>query len=351
MKGKKLRSRKPHEVTALGIGRTFQNIRLFGTMSALDNVRVGIHVHLKSHWWDAIAAHARDAPRGAGVDRRGHALLELVGLEHGSETWARNLPYGDQRRLEIARALGDATEAAPARRADGRHERQRDAPDDRFHPQAPRRARADGPAHRARHAGRHGHQRPDHGARSRRGHRRGQPGRGPGEPQGHRGLPGPRRGRRPDRWHCSSSTTSTPTTARSTPCAASRSTVDEGEIVTLIGSNGAGKSTTLRTISGQLHAAPGRRSGSRGKRIDQRRRPRDRRAGRLPVARGPALFSRMSVHENLEMGAFSRKRQGAPSAPTSSASTGCSRGSRSARARRPARCPAASSRCSRSAGR
>src|SRR5919107_2278162 len=53
-KGKKVRSLKPHQVTALGIGRTFQNIRLFGTMSALDNVLVGEHVHLKSRWFDAV---------------------------------------------------------------------------------------------------------------------------------------------------------------------------------------------------------------------------------------------------------------------------------------------------------
>jgi ABC-type branched-subunit amino acid transport system ATPase component len=54
MRGKKAKSLKPHQVTALGIGRTFQNIRLFGTMSALDNVLVGINVHLKSHWWDSV---------------------------------------------------------------------------------------------------------------------------------------------------------------------------------------------------------------------------------------------------------------------------------------------------------
>ena len=106
MKGKKLRSRKPHEVTALGIGRTFQNIRLFGTMSALDNVRAGIHVHLKSHWWDAILRTPTMLNEEIDSIDEGMRLLELVGLERRPETWARNLPYGDQRRLEIARALG-----------------------------------------------------------------------------------------------------------------------------------------------------------------------------------------------------------------------------------------------------
>ena len=105
-KGKKLRSLKPHEVTSLGIGRTFQNIRLFGTMSALDNVRAGIHVHLKSHWWDSILRTPSMLREEQATIDEGMHLLELVGLEERAHTWARNLPYGDQRRLEIARALG-----------------------------------------------------------------------------------------------------------------------------------------------------------------------------------------------------------------------------------------------------
>ena len=101
----RVRSKKPHEVTALGIGRTFQNIRLFGTMSTLDNVRVGLHVHMRSHWWDAVLrTPGMRAEEQASIDR-GMELLELVGLETRAEVWARNLPYGDQRRLEIARAL------------------------------------------------------------------------------------------------------------------------------------------------------------------------------------------------------------------------------------------------------
>jgi branched-chain amino acid transport system ATP-binding protein len=104
-KGSKMRSRKPHEVTALGIGRTFQNIRLFGTMSALDNVRVGLHVHLKSHWWDAVLRSPSMRAEEQESIERGMELLDLVGLTDRPEVWARNLPYGDQRRLEIARAL------------------------------------------------------------------------------------------------------------------------------------------------------------------------------------------------------------------------------------------------------
>ncbi len=103
--GTKIKSKKTHEVTAMGIGRTFQNIRLFGAMSVLDNVRVGLNVHLRSHWWDSVLrTPAMLREEQAGIDEA-MALLKLVDLDHRAEWWARNLPYGDQRRLEIARAL------------------------------------------------------------------------------------------------------------------------------------------------------------------------------------------------------------------------------------------------------
>jgi ABC-type branched-subunit amino acid transport system ATPase component len=100
-----MRSLRPHDVTARGIGRTFQNIRLFGTMSALDNVLVGLHVHLRTRWWSSVLRTPGMLREEAEAHRRGMELLALVGLEDRAETWARNLPYGDQRRLEIARAL------------------------------------------------------------------------------------------------------------------------------------------------------------------------------------------------------------------------------------------------------
>ena len=92
-------------MTALGIGRTFQNIRLFGTMSALDNIRVGMNVHLKSHWWDSVLRTPSMLREEEASIVEATALLKLVGLEGRPDTWARNLPYGDQRRLEIGRAL------------------------------------------------------------------------------------------------------------------------------------------------------------------------------------------------------------------------------------------------------
>ncbi|HET7676358.1 MAG TPA: ABC transporter ATP-binding protein [Candidatus Limnocylindrales bacterium] len=104
-KGKGARSRSPHEVTRLGIGRTFQNIRLFSTMSALDNVLVGMHSHLRSHWWDAVLRTPSMLAEEADAKEKAMALLDLVGLRRYADTWARHLPYGDQRRLEIARAI------------------------------------------------------------------------------------------------------------------------------------------------------------------------------------------------------------------------------------------------------
>ena len=179
----------------------------------------------------------------------------------------------------------------------------------------------------------------------------GSPGRGPRQPAGHRGVPGPRRGRGGlTDGRCSSSTTSTPTTARSTPCAASASTVDEGEIVTLIGSNGAGKSTTLRTISGLLRPRQGE-IRLRGERIDGTPAARDRRAGRLPVARGPPG---LRPHDGPREPRDGRLRAQGPRRPRGRVrarlrAVPAAQGARERR--RPARCPAASSRCSRSAGR
>ena len=103
--GGKVKSRKTHEVTAMGIGRTFQNIRLFGAMTALDNVRVGLNVHLRSHWWDSVLRTPSMLREEQAAIEEAMSLLKLVDLDKRAEWWARNLPYGDQRRLEIARAL------------------------------------------------------------------------------------------------------------------------------------------------------------------------------------------------------------------------------------------------------
>jgi len=96
---------RPHAVTKLGIARTFQNIRLFSYMTALENVMVGEHPRMNAQVWDSLlrTPYARHEERK--VRNRAMELLRFVGLERYTEQYARNLPYGFQRRLEIARAL------------------------------------------------------------------------------------------------------------------------------------------------------------------------------------------------------------------------------------------------------
>jgi branched-chain amino acid transport system ATP-binding protein len=101
-----LLGRSPHAITRLGIARTFQNIRLFPALSALENVQVGTEMRQRYGAFGAILGlpHARRQER-AGVSRA-FELLDLVGLTHRAHELASSLPYGEQRRLEIARALG-----------------------------------------------------------------------------------------------------------------------------------------------------------------------------------------------------------------------------------------------------
>jgi ABC-type branched-subunit amino acid transport system ATPase component len=96
---------KPHRVASRGIARTFQNIRLFDYMSALDNVRVGQHCRMHAKLWDALLKTPYERREEREVEDKAMELLRFVGIEHHAHNYARNLPYGQQRRLEIARAL------------------------------------------------------------------------------------------------------------------------------------------------------------------------------------------------------------------------------------------------------
>ena len=97
--------RKPYRVNQLGIARTFQQIRLFSYMSALDNVRIGEHPRMHAQLWDAIFKTPLARHEEASVTERAMELLDFVGIRQQAYNYARNLPYGHQRRLEIARAL------------------------------------------------------------------------------------------------------------------------------------------------------------------------------------------------------------------------------------------------------
>jgi branched-chain amino acid transport system ATP-binding protein len=96
----------PHEIVELGTGRTFQNIRLFNEMSVLANVMVGRHARMTASWVGSLLRLPAVRREEQITREKAMALLDLVGLNRAYEgEWARNLPYGDQRRLEIARAL------------------------------------------------------------------------------------------------------------------------------------------------------------------------------------------------------------------------------------------------------
>ena len=99
------RSARPNDMVAFGVGRTFQNIRLFQNMTVLENVLVGMHSRLKSNVFDAMLSTKRHHREEESSRTRARELLALVGLHGRDDVIARNLPYGDQRRLEIARAL------------------------------------------------------------------------------------------------------------------------------------------------------------------------------------------------------------------------------------------------------
>ena len=103
--GQRYKPSAVHLVAQAGIARTFQNIRLFAEMSVLDNVRVGRHVRTRVGWWHALLRSPAFVREEAEIERDALALLDFVGLAGQQHRMARTLSYGDQRRLEIARAL------------------------------------------------------------------------------------------------------------------------------------------------------------------------------------------------------------------------------------------------------
>ncbi len=103
--GQALLAHAPHAIVGLGLARTFQNIRLFANMTALENVMVGRHCRTHTGVWGAITRSAHVRAEEAGMRKRAHELLEVVGIRTHAQALAKHLSYGDQRRLEIARAL------------------------------------------------------------------------------------------------------------------------------------------------------------------------------------------------------------------------------------------------------
>ncbi|WP_078903285.1 ABC transporter ATP-binding protein [Streptomyces toyocaensis] len=103
--GTDITGKRPAVIAASGIARTFQNLRLFGDLTVLDNVRAGMHVRIRQNFLDAML-HTPRYRRGEDTAAdEAHAWLDFVGMEYDRTAQIRNLPYGEQRRVEIARAL------------------------------------------------------------------------------------------------------------------------------------------------------------------------------------------------------------------------------------------------------
>jgi len=103
--GELVNGQKPHEICGRGVARTFQNIRLFKELTALDNVRIACHAKAQSSFFHALFLTAHHGREEARILARAEEYLAVMGLAHRRDELARNLPYGEQRRLEIARAL------------------------------------------------------------------------------------------------------------------------------------------------------------------------------------------------------------------------------------------------------
>ncbi len=103
--GTELTGKKPNLIVEAGVARTFQNIRLFANMTAIENVMVGRHLRARAGALGAVLRDRATLAEEAAIRRRAHELLEYVGVVRHAHTLAKNLAYGDQRRLEIARAL------------------------------------------------------------------------------------------------------------------------------------------------------------------------------------------------------------------------------------------------------
>lgn len=103
--GKRMLNKSPHQMSKSGIARTFQNIRLFKTLSVIENVKVAFNQNMKYSLWAGVFRIGSYWHEEAEIDRKARELLSLFHIEHLADHVAENLPYGQQRKLEIARAL------------------------------------------------------------------------------------------------------------------------------------------------------------------------------------------------------------------------------------------------------
>ncbi|OLN31079.1 Branched-chain amino acid transport ATP-binding protein LivG [Desulfovibrio sp. DV] len=137
---------KPERMTILGVARTFQNIRLFGTLTVLDNVRIARHCRTSANFFGAVLRTRSQRIEEQGIIDAAMDNLDFVGLGETALSPASSLSYGDQRRLENRPGPGHRPQTAAARRAGRRHEPQGDRSPGRSYPRHPR-ARRDCRAH------------------------------------------------------------------------------------------------------------------------------------------------------------------------------------------------------------
>ncbi len=318
---KKTRSRKTHVINHLGVARTFQNIRLFPALTALENVKVGVETRMKSGPVGAMLGLPRQRREEREATERSVELLRFVGLTHRVNELAGSLAYGEQRRLEIARALGTEPGVILL-----------DEPAAGTNPVEKRELadlirkinEVDGisvlliehdmklvmsVAHRLvvlTSASRSPRARPSRSSATRpwwpptsappttTSRRRHRPSRRPVRPPGVSHEPA--RGRR----HRGA--------VRRHPRPQGRLVRgNEGEVVALLGANGAGKTTTQKTVSGMMRPALGEIRFD-GDRIDGLPAHHLIHRGICHVPEGRRVFPRMTVAENLDMGAFRFKR-------------------------------------------
>ena len=373
--GDDMTGKPPHAFTQRGIGRTFQNIRLFQNMTALENVLVGMHVRLKGNLFEAIIRTPRVRREERAARDKARELLEFSGLGRVDDEIGKNLSYGDQRRLEVARALATQPKLLLLDEPTAGHEPAGDA---RVH-----RLRRPAQAERGLTVLLIEHDMRvvmgvsdrvtvlDYGEKIAEGT--------PQEIQKNERVIEAYLGTAAVSAEGDAAPASRPATGRRSAPAAHRAPrpppqarcsrvqgietfygsiqalkgisieVHEGEIVTLIGANGAGKSTTLRSINGLNHPRRGK-IWFQGRDITNEAAHDVVELGIAQSPEGRKLFPRMTVTENLEMGAFQRRDRSGMREDMDRVFTLFPRLAER-QTRRRGRCRAASSRCARSAGR
>lgn len=105
MEGKQIHNQPPQEIVKAGLARTFQNIRLFADMRVIENVLVGMHINTKYNFFDLLFRTKQFRSEEREIHQKAIEILDSIGLKSKMHNYATNLPYGDQRRLEIARAI------------------------------------------------------------------------------------------------------------------------------------------------------------------------------------------------------------------------------------------------------